>query len=353
MCMVTFMAGNLTWAGEDAPSAAADPVAAIQDDAGPRFSDIVQYRAALDASARGVYNQPSDRFWQVYDFGIDAFGTISSPTRDWASFVVQLYATRLQGHPNPPGFFDGSYDWELLPKVNTLNFHLSGDGRFNLRAGHMELPYGLDAMINTSGTLRQMNNGRNLGTKIDWGATLNGTFPEFMYEFGVGRGSGMDYVATGDPHMFVGRVGTPVDTRDFYGTPAFGLSFYETKLRLSNGRFTDRWRVGVDGQHYVGPLGLLGEVSLGENDNVDVVNTLAEVNLANARQTVLGYFQSRINFREDAIDGYDNEGLMALGVRYAPDNHWALSAQFSQQLWNYSGPFNGNQTLEFQLRYRL
>ncbi len=307
----------------------------------------------MDASARGVYNQPSDRFWQVYDFGIDAFGTISSPTRDWASFVVQLYATRLQGHPRPPGFFDGSYDWELLPKVNTLNFHLSGDGRFNLRAGHMELPYGLDAMINTSGTLRQMNNARNLGTKIDWGATLNGTFPEFMYEFGVGRGSGMDYVATGDPHMFVGRVGTPVDTRDFYGTPAFGLSFYETKLRLSNGRFTDRWRVGVDGQHYVGPLGLLGEVSLGENDNVDVVNTLAEVNLANARQTVLGYFQSRINFREDAIDGYDNEGLMALGVRYAPDNHWALSAQFSQQLWNYSGPFNGNQTLEFQLRYRL
>ena len=73
----------------------------------------------------------------------------------------------------------------------------------------------------------------------------------FLYEIGVGRGSGMDFESK------VIRIWwwDALETSD--SETAYGLSFYQR----NNAMGQERWRVGLDGQHYIGPLGLLGEIS--------------------------------------------------------------------------------------------
>ena len=80
-------------------------------------------------------------------------------------------------HPKPPPFADGPNDWEF--------WHVSGDGRFNIKMGHFEMPYGIEHTINSNGTLRQFST--NLGTKVDWGVTFNGTCFFMKLVWGVDR----------------------------------------------------------------------------------------------------------------------------------------------------------------------
>ena len=265
--------------------------------------------------------------------------------------MVQLYLGRSANHPLGVPAYDSANDWELFPKITAINFHLSHDRRFNLKIGHYEIPYGLEASINSNGTLRQFSHRSNLGLKLDWGATINGTFPKFQYEIGVSRGSGMEFNSNGNPYAVAGRIGTPIDTENFWGTPSVGLSFYQADVRLGTGTMQDRWRVGLDGQHYFGPIGLLGEVSVGETDSEDTVHLLAEINATNRRETILVYHQLRW-IHQRVTTGWDDMGSSALGIRYAPDTHWALSAQFTQELWQLARRPT-DQIFSLQLRYRF
>jgi hypothetical protein len=316
-----------------------------------RWKDFINHQATADLSTRGIYSEIQDRLGSEFTIGLDGYGKLSTWNRDIATFVVQIYGGRIENHPFAPPYFGGRDDWDIFAKINTINFHLSNDRRFNIKLGHYEVPYGLEATINSNGTLRQFSHPSNLGLKLDWGATINGTFPLFQYEIGVSRGSGTDYHSTGDPHAIAGRIGTPIDSENFWGSSSVGISFYQADLTRPDGSSQERWRVGVDGQHYLGPFGVLGELSVGETDSETTINTLTELNITNPRETILAYNQLRWVHQRLAT-GWDDSGSLAFGVRYAPDTHWALSAQFTQELWQLA-KVSTDQIFSLQLRYRF
>lgn len=315
------------------------------------WRDYVNYQATADLSARGIHSENQNQFGGEFTIGLDAYGKISTRERDMATFVVQIYAGRIVNHPFSLPAFEGGDDWDLFSKITAVNLHLSRNGRFNIKLGHYEIPYGLEATINSNGTLRQFSHPSNLGQKLDWGVTVNGTFPKFQYEIGLSRGSGIDYHSKGDPYALAGRIGSPIDTENFWGTSSYGISFYQADLRHPSGLTQDRWRIGLDGQHYMGPVGILGEASIGETDSQDTVNGLLEANLSNRRETVLAYTQFRW-IHQRGLGGWDDSGSTAIGVRYAPDNHWAISTQFTQELWHLA-ELATDQVFLMQLRYRF
>jgi hypothetical protein len=309
-----------------------------------------------DLSARLVRDHTGGRQGMQYDLAFDAYAKLGTPQRDVATLVSQVYLSRVQRHPAPPPFFDGPSDTEVLPMINTINLHLTGDRRLNLKVGHFELPYGLEATITNAGELRGFTLGPNTALMVDWGATLNGTLERFQYEVGVGRGSGMFYADNFDPYSLFGRIGSPVDTETYGGTTGWGFSVFRGKvLNPARTAVHLRQRIAVDGQVYFGPLGLLGELSTGANGagatRARVLNGLAEVNLTSRLETVSGYAQLQ-GERTAAAGRGVRHWAQTLGVRWTPAPGWIVSAQRDERIWRQAG-MPPQVFYSFQLRRRL
>lgn len=309
-----------------------------------------------DVSARWVRDQTGGRQGAQYDLALDAYAKLGTAQRDIATLVTQVYLSRVQRHPAPPPFFAGSSDTEVLPMINTLNLHLTGDRRLNLKLGHLELPYGLEATISNAGELRQFTLGPNTALMVDWGATLNGTLERFQYEVGVGRGSGMFYADNFDPYSLFGRIGSPVDTETYGGVTGWGFSVFRGKvLNPARTAVHLRQRVAVDGQVYFGPLGLLGELSTGANGQgagrARVLNGLAEVNLTSRREAVSGYVQL-VGERTIAGGRGVRGWTQVVGVRWTPPGGWIVSAARDERIWRSAGT-PPQVFLNLQVRRRL
>lgn len=304
----------------------------------------------IDASSRVVHASRADLTGFQQALGIDYYSKINSDFRDVATVNFQLYLMRIDDLPRPPGFFEGDDDWELMPRISNVNLHLTDDRMFNLRAGHMEIPYGAEVPLNSNGTLRQMMHGPNLGVKADWGVSLNGTASPIQYEVALTRGSGIEFNSAGEPYVVAGRIGNAIDAESYYGFNTFGLSFFRGDVLNRIGTKVRRFRVGLDGQWYYGPVGLVGEVSIGTNNNEDVVNTLLELNYVNRRETLFVYTQGRF-LRQHRGLGWDESDSLRFGMRWTPDNRWALSSEFTQEL-NAFGTATTESLVSFQLRYR-
>jgi hypothetical protein len=305
------------------------------------FSSRAQYLTEDAPSQLGFFNS----------IGIDASKTYSSGNRNIVTLNLQVNLWCINGLTRRPGFFDGEDDCEVVSKVTTANFAIRGDGKLNLLIGHPEVPYGLEVPVSTSQTLRQLTNARDLGLKLDWAVGLNGTIGSLHYATTYGRGSGMKYKDTNDPFSIAGRIGTATDSEAFLGDPGFGLSWFLGEVLTRTGSISERWRVGADGIFHRGPVGLMGQLSLGETDSRDTINGLAEVNLVSNNARTAGYLQMR-SFNEKFSSGWRDAWSVIAGVRYTPDTHWALSFQVERELTTFGN--KPEQTiLDFQLRYRL
>ncbi|MEN9812782.1 MAG: hypothetical protein RL479_1468 [Verrucomicrobiota bacterium] len=309
-----------------------------------------------DLSARLVRDHTGGRQGMQYDLAFDAYAKLGTPQRDVATVVAQVYLSRVQRHPAPPPFFDGPSDTEVLPMITTINLHLTEDRRLNLKVGHLELPYGLEATISNAGELRGFTLGSNTALMVDWGATLNGTLERFQYDVGVGRGSGMFYADNFDPYALFGRIGSPVDTETYGGVTGWGFSVFRGKvLNPARTAVHLRQRVAVDGQVYVGPLGLLGELSTGSNGEgagrARVLNGLAEANLTSRRETLSGYVQL-VGERTSAGGRGVRTWTQVVGVRWTPAPGWILSAARDERIWRQPGT-PPQVFLNLQVRRRL
>ena len=301
-------------------------------------------RASLDLSSRANYSEERDDFFYQQFIGLDVHKVIRSEDRDLATFIAQVYATHIDNvEPVPPGF-DDDHDWELIYRILNLNLYALPRGVLNLRVGHFEIPFGLEYPISTNGTLRDYLSGRNLGLKADWGASINGVVSDWNYEFALTRGSGNEYSSRGDPYTAGGRVGWSGMRADA------GVSGYYAELRSPAGT-SERWRAALDGQLYEGAFGLLAEVGYGETDDRGVSNNLVELNWVNPDETWLLFLQTRLFFEEFA-SGWDEAVKLAAGVRWAPDAHWALSAQLAQDALAFD-PAGRDTVVSLQIRFRL
>ena len=303
-------------------------------------------RFTLDLSGRFEYATDSQEWSITQMYGFDLFKVLSDRRGDFATIVMQGFATRINNNPNPPWFFDGPTDWEFIYRIFSINWKLASRGALNLKMGHFEMPFGLETLIDTNGTLRQMGTARNLGIKADWGATLNGVVNGMQYEFGLGRGSGQQWQSAGSPYDFVGRIGTDPDKGWWVGVSGFAGSLYRP-----NGLIARR-RIGIDAGIERGSWTFMGEVSGGDNDDDSAIQFLGDVSWRDPEQKWFLYGQLQVNKQRSAASGWFGTTQTNLGVEWAPDQHWTLSAQWVQ---NLEPAANGQRDalIQMQARYRF
>jgi len=372
--LTTDEAAPLAWSSAGARSASvADPsertfLAALR----------TNLRFTADLSSRvGVDNRGGVFFENVV--GLDVHKVISGAHGDWGTVILQGYLTRIDNQASHPPFFDGPHDTELVYRIANLNITRYGRGRFNIRVGHFEIPFGLEQVINTNGTLRDFMHGANLGLKADWGAGVNGSSPHVEYEVTLSRGTGNSISGHGSPYALAGRVGTPSDANFVIGASAFqgrvwnpgAVRQWSIDIRsdssygkdldpLLEGTVTtgliERRRVGVDVQWYRGLYGVLAEAAYGHDSGPsgwgrrDVLNTLVEINRGSSDGRVNAYVQGRL-FTREPVQERNRTLASALGVRLAVNAHWALSAEYATSLLSPSGTWGS--TTRSQIRYRF
>ena len=306
-------------------------------------------RFALDVSARASYDTREEELARIEFLGFDLHKVFSSNTGDWGTLLLQGYMTRIDGVERHPPFFDDSHDWEFVYRIFNLNVTRFGGRAFNVRIGHFEVPFGLEQVINTNGTLRDYTHGRNLGLKADWGVTINGDLPAFEYELAVSRGSGNTWETRGRPHVLSGRVGTSRDRSIILGLGAFKADVVD---EAEPDGTRSRWRVGADAQWYVGRFGVLGELAIGADEGREVVNGLLELDLASRDDSWLLFAQARRFAEEFRGHGWDAATRVSLGITYSLPRELDLSAQWERDLSAFRGQREAN-AVTVQIRQRF
>lgn len=147
-------------------------------------------RLALDLTVRGVYEGTSENLDGMQFFGIDAHKVFGHERGDIGTLIVQVYGTSLTDVEMHPAMFKDDDDTKIVYRNVNFNYTSLFDGRLNLRIGHFEVPFGIEHVINTNGSLRTYMHDQNIGVKGDWGFSVNGELSRFEYELAWTRGSG-------------------------------------------------------------------------------------------------------------------------------------------------------------------
>ena len=299
-------------------------------------------RWAIDQSARVILKGDGEMASLVF-FGLDLHTVLGTEDRDVVTLTLQPYLTRVDDLTPTPPTFDGPEDWELVWRIFNANFKLRNDGRLNVRVGHLEVPFGLEHVVDTNGTLRDFLHGPNLGVKADWGASFNGELGDFDYEVAWTRGSGNHWDDDGDPGVVSGRIGTRADADRVFGVSAFDGDV------LTPGGVVERDRLGLDAQLYHRNLGFLAEVSAGKDDGTtDVRYGMLEGDWHNRDETLFSWLQL-VGAARDS----DHSVEARLGVRWLIRNGLSASAQYTQVLDPLTSTGGRDGALALQLRYRM
>ena len=81
-------------------------------------------------------------------------------------------------------------EWE--PEIHTAYVNVRGMfGRLNVRVGHLEVPFGLEPVVDSHSTLVPSMAMVNVGAMQDWGLSLNGQLNALDYEIAATTGAGM------------------------------------------------------------------------------------------------------------------------------------------------------------------
>lgn len=309
----------------------------------PGFVSSLQdnLRFTVDLSARSVDFTRQNTTGYQYAIGFDIHKVFSSATQDIGVLTAQGYFTQLNNHVAHPGFFQDKDDSEFVYRIFNFNYlGLAGDLP-NIRIGHFKIPFGLEHTIPTSGTLRQYIQPRNLGVKADWGLSLNKQFTHYEYEVSYTTGGIQSLDSEDGSYVVAGRIGTPRDENI-----VAGLALYKSRLKGM-----ERHRIGADIKYYWQRHGFFSEISVGENEDDQVLNGLVEWNYRNRNESLLGYVQ--LAYFSQEMDNEDERATEAIvGVKYEPDNHWTFSSQYNKDLDTFSCK-DSQAKFSLQIRYRF
>ena len=100
-----------------------------------------------------------------------------------------------------------------------------------------------------------------------------------------------------------------------------------------------------------GPIGMLAEISVGEDEAQEVVNTYTELNWTTPDEDWVFYL-SNLSFSKQFATGWDEAFTLNVGVRVAQGTSWLFSTQYQQQLETF-GTIDRDGILSAQIRYRL
>lgn len=311
-----------------------------------------EWSVAYEVVAKGNYaaDYDSGNLGFLYSTGIDARKVFVGERSNIATANVQLDVWCTDNQIMPAPIFEKDHDCEGVARNLSLNFHVSGDGRFNVMVGHTELPFGLEVPVTTSKSLRSLLTPRDLALKVDWGVGVNGTVSGISYATLLSRGSGLEYRDRNSPWAFSGRVGTAFNRQRLLPNAGFGLSFFKGDVLLGNGNLSPRKRIALDCSAYLGRFGLLGQLSAGETGSNDAWNGLAELNWSNVDESRIGYVQIKA-FNEERERKWHRDIKLTLGWRFGYVEGFTWGLQYSRQFRSFASD-DDQDFLEFQLKYR-
>jgi hypothetical protein len=307
-------------------------------------------RWAVDIAGRVNATNKSGYTNQEF-FGIDLLKTVSTEKRDIGTLIVQLFT---DFHSDAPPF---RKSWDFKVRELHFNYHVTPRGGLNLRVGHMQIPYGLNLPAVTGGTLRQFDTGPNLGHKVDWGTSLNGILPKFVYEVALTRGSGFDYESKGDPYLVSGRIGTPSHRPFTVGASGLHGKVFNPK----NGAIIDRTRLGIDTRWQGGPIDALAQVSIGRDHTgaqpkTDIVNSFLDLSWRTPTDALLLYAQGNLMMSRAtaAVSSatWTKSSDLKIGAQLAVAKHYWISADYRHELKS-TGKTNKPDLIRIELRYRF
>ena len=225
--------------------------------------------------------------------GVEGLHKIAGENGDRATVAYQARLSRYRALDMDNRVLMSADDWE--PEIHTAYVNLRGFfGRMNLKAGHLEVPFGLEPVVDTHTTLVPSASMVNLGTMNDWGASLNGQLRPFDYEVALTTGAGMK--ARWNPlerddgtYLVAARIQPVTDGNVRYGIAAlFGtmspLSHPVAEMALSTGHaaepmaepLREERRVGFDYRNVVfafsKALDVRLETAVGTRNGVRVVS---------------------------------------------------------------------------------
>jgi hypothetical protein len=302
-------------------------------------------RVTLDLAVRGVWDRNAHELGSIEFAGIDLHKVFTGDTGDIGTLIFQPYGLRLDNVAQRPDFIEDDHDWDLEWRICTFNYTALAHGKFNLKVGHIELPYGLEHAIDTNGTIHDFQHQSNLGVKSDWGAGVNGTTESLDYEVTLTRGSGNEWHQSDDPFALTGRVSTPREEQ-----LVVGFSWFHAELQGPPGSIVRRTRVGADAQLASGPIRTLFELSAGRDFDTDVYNALTEINWTTNEEDWFAYLQTLSTWQRNVAGDLDVTSRLKLGVAWSPHPLWSLSAELAQDLKLPAA--RENTTVAAQVRFR-
>lgn len=291
-------------------------------------------RWAVDVAGRIDLPTNGDSSVRHEFLGVDLHKVVSTETRDLGTLLIQLYLK------------DDDGDWEYTTRLLYFNYLASGGGGFNVRVGHILVPFGLNLPSRTPGTLRQFITKPNVGFKADWGASINGVLPSWNYEVSLTRGSGRSIEGSHDPYLVSGRLGSSME-RPF----SAGLSALHGKV-LTDAGLIRRTRLGADLRWEGGPIDVLATASVGQDETTtEIVNGFAEMSWRSPTEMVLAYLQGRL-FMSRPDHEWTETSYATIGARLHIARHYWLSADYRRGITSESRDSSPD-VARIQVRYRF
>jgi len=302
-------------------------------------------RWSIDASTRLTRNieQNNNAFSHV--LGLDIHKVFSRAQHDIGTLTFQPYLVKLNNVSNPPFIFNDGNDTQLTWRIANFNYTALAQGKFNIRLGHFEVPFGLEQHIDTNGTLRQLTS-KSRGIKADWGASINGILPQLDYEIALTRGSGNDIRSANNPYIFSGRIGTPT-----HKNLIAGASWFIGDV-LGKNDVTQHKKVGLDITYYYYQWQFMAETSMGQTENNNTTNTFIEALWKSARESVSTYVQAGYRSMEINDNKTNSASYWLVGAQWVNQYGIDVSAQYKHHVKNTLN-LDIDPTLSVQIRYRM
>ena len=305
-------------------------------------------RGTIDLSSRVSSNLDTQEYSFLQVVGVDIHKVFSGDTADIGTLILQPYIVKLNNVNNPNFIFDDGNDTKLTWRIANFNYTALNQGKFNIRLGHFEVPFGLEYQIDTNGTLHQLTAAQR-GIKTDWGFSFNGIMPRFEYEVALTRGSGVDFSSSDNPHLFSGRVGT-LSNKNI----VTGLSWLTGDILAANGVIEQK-KVGLDASYYYYQWQFMAEQSIGKMAGNNTLNGFVELLWRNARENLSIYTQvdyQRAEIDHEVSSRRDSTSYWTAGVQWLSEDGIDISAQYKQNLKQAEGA-DIAPSLSLQLRYRM
>lgn len=182
------------------------------------------------------------------------------------------------------GQLDADHNFEEIRPYQTYLQYKGPLGRWNIRAGHYILPFGLLSDYDTERLVLRTLEPLSLGIKLDTGVEFFGYLGNFDYAVSVSEGTGRNRLADIDDDKIVTtRIGWQGQDINIGLSALIGRVLTEKNSVISDDLGSNRFyekRIGLDAARFAGPLVLRGELLFGEDNDIKVGGTLLKADYA-------------------------------------------------------------------------